>query len=150
MSSFETAVKSTLDKKIKDLAQANGYDFVDLDGSFLFGDLMESQSSALAWSLITLVGAPRRPLWALVFEAGGKTSYDPAQYVSMDIVSLVTHAFEPGSSFDVMDYSGASGSPAPTVKMGEIIITDCGVRPAQFDRVAGLRLVLVEASILEF
>lgn len=144
--SFPLAFKSTIDKIIKDLADSRGYDFIDLDGSYLLSDVMESQATALAWTQISLVEAPRRPLWMAEFDAGGKTSADPSQYLSMETVSLITDIFRVGSSFHVFDYSGMA---MPTQRMGEVFVTSVGVSPAQFDRVAGLRLVRVTVSAIE-
>lgn len=143
---FPLALKSTLDKIIKDLADAHNYDFIDLDGAYLMADVMESQASALAWNLTQLIEYPRAPLWQVEFEAGGKTSNDPSQYVSMEIASLVQTKFFVGASFPIMDYSGSA---APTQKLGELFVTSVGVSPAQFDRVAGLRLIRILAAAME-
>lgn len=143
--SFALSLKSTLDKLVFDLATDNSLAYVDLDGAYLSPDVMESTASALAWSLTTFSGNPQPPLYRLEFHVGGKTSDDPAQYKSLDIVSLITDLFAPDSYFDILDYSGEG---TPTIKLGQLHVTSSESLPAQFDKVSGLRLVRVNAQVV--
>ena len=147
MSHFSLALKSTLDKILLDIATANGYEFFDLDGSYLTPEKTESEKPAIAWSLLSLSEAPRDPFWNLQFEAGAKTSNDEAQYVSLEIVSIVQELFTVGSSFPIADYSGTN---IPTQNLGEIIISHSGSTPAAFDRASGLRSIHVMATVQRF
>jgi hypothetical protein len=147
MSQFALALKSTLDKAINDLATANGLVYLDLDGAYMMSDLLESQAAAIAWSMSHLVENPADPLYHLEFDVGGKTSEDPAQYVSLGLVGLISSQFRAGSSLKIMDYSGAA---LPTEVLGEIYVTASGAQPAQFDRISGYRLVHVTAKAVRW
>lgn len=147
MSGFELALKSTLDKIILDLAATHGYQYLDLDGAYLMSDVMESDAAALAWSLSHLIENPRAPFWHAEFEVGGKTSNDPAQYISVGIISLITSVFAVGNQIDIMDYSGPT---PPTLKLGYLLVSAAGMVPAQFDRISGLRLMQIQAQVFQY
>jgi hypothetical protein len=147
MSNFKLAVKSTLDKIMKDVADSLSISFFDLDGVALVSDVFESEASALAWSLLTFHDAPVPPMYFIEFESGGKTSNDISQYISMSIVDAISDKFCSGKSYDIMDYSGQS---QPTKVLGNMYISGCGVAPAQTDRGSGLRLVRIQAHLTEW
>lgn len=142
---FPLIIKSTVDYLAGLLATEVGVPFIDLDGAELSAGLLETDQSALAWSLATLSEDPRDPLWTMEFEIGAKTSNDPSQYTSLDLVSLVRKQFYVGAVMDVMDYTGTA---APTVKAGKLIISSVATAPQQFDRTSGLRLVSVTAKVM--
>lgn len=144
---FPKAVKSTLDFHADLIAQQLGIASFDLDGAATLSDLLESDQTALGWALNMFVEQPRDPCWYLEFDIGGKTSKDPAQYVSMEIASRVTSVFRSGAEFEVMDYTGEE---LPTERLGVIVVAGAGITPAQYDRVSGLRLVNVRANVLRY
>lgn len=150
--SFKLALKSTLDKHIMALVQElrteyPDLEYADLDGAETVADFFESPKPGLAWSLVTLAEDPCDPLYSLSFECGGRTSNDPAQYMSMALVERITDLFPVKSGLTIMDYSTAD---VPTEQLGDIYITSAVVAPAQFDHVAGLRLVRVEAQVVRW
>jgi len=144
---FPLALKSTIDKYAKQLADSKAINYLDLDGTLLQATLLESDQPALGWSLSTMVESPRDPMWYLEFEIGGITSIDPAQYTALDIVSLVRSVFYQGAELPIMDYSGVD---QPTERLGDLIISSTSISPQQFDRAAGLRMVVVQARALRF
>lgn len=144
---FPLYVKSTLDFMASGLAADYDLGYFDLDGMAHVSDVMQSDEPALCWSIGSFVPDPVDPLYSLVFDIGGKTSKDPAQFVSMDIVSLVRTVFREHVGIPVMNYT--AGIP-PVTRLGEIFIINAGVMPAQNDRTAGLRLVNVLAKVQRF
>lgn len=146
-STFSLALKSTIDKKVYDLATTKSVGYFDLDTALTDIAFLESDAPGLGWSLLTLVEFPRDPLWSVEFEVGGKTSKDPAQYLVLDIVSMVLDAFTTGTTVDVLDYSGED---APTTVMGELFITNVSVMPSQLDRSSGFRMVNIQGKVLRW
>lgn len=144
---FPLYVKSTLDAVAASLADDFHLGYFDLDGLAFVSDVMQSDEPALCWSIGSFVPDPVDPLYSLVFDIGGKTSKDPAQFVSMDIVGLVRTVFREHVGIPVMNYT--KGIP-PVTRLGEIYILNAGVMPAQNDRTAGLRLVNVLAKVQRF
>lgn len=144
---FPLYVKSTLDHHASLLARSQGLQYFDLDGAATVGDLLQSDEIALAWSMGSFIPYPVDPLYTLEFDIGGKTSKDPAQFVSIDIISLVRTVFSEHVSLPVMNYTKDI---APVTTMGTIYIVTAGVMPAQYDRNAGLRLVNVLARVQRF
>lgn len=136
------ALKSTIDKIVHALAEELDFAYVDLDGESLNADLLASDETAIAWSLVALTESPRDPLYQVEFEIGAKTSSDPAGYTSFEIVGKVTEAFASNSRVDIYDYSGV---PEPTTREGVLLIGASGVNPQQFDRTSGLRLISIVA-----
>jgi hypothetical protein len=144
---FPLCVKSTLDYTIKQLANTHELVYVDLDGTFTLEELYASELPALAWSMEAFIEYPRSPQWRLDFLVGGKTTADPAQYTSFELISWITQTFGVNDSIDVKDYSGDL---APTQRVGEIIVTSSGVAHMLTDGRSGLRLVHVQALAVEF
>lgn len=150
--SFELALKSTLDKHIMALAQSlrteyPDIEYADLDGAETMADFFESPRPGLAWALVGFAEEPRDPLYSLVFDCGGRTANDPAQYMSMSLVGRIRDLFPVDSDLTIMDYSTVD---VPTTPLGMIIIAAVSVSPSQFDHVAGLRLVRVEAQVVRW
>lgn len=145
--SFIVAVKSTLDKVVYDIAQANNYEFFDMDGAYMSADIAESTKPALAVSLSSIYEYPRDPFYQIQFEVGARTSEDESQYESLEAIALLQAQFRYGNSFSVMDYSSAT---PPTVRLGEIIVHTINTSPAAFDKVSGLRSLHVTATVQRF
>ena len=147
MSKFTLQVKSTLDKILKDLANSNGYLGFDIDGSALSADMAESTDPAIVWSFHSLEEDTRDPFYRLQFEAAARTADDVSQYGSVGIQSLLQSTFAVGESFYVMDYSGVA---APTQVLGEVIISKLHPGVPVFDNTAGIRGVMVVATVQRF
>jgi hypothetical protein len=144
---FQKAMKSTLDSVVHALATANGFAYLDLDAAAYDSDLVASEQPAITWARMGAREEPRDPLWAIDFQVGGKTSIDPAQYVSMDIIDVITSKFKVGLGIDISDYSGVS---QPTQRLGQMVVTGVHELPQQYDQTAGLRMVHVSAKAVRF
>lgn len=142
---FPLCVKSTLDKIISDLGTTLSLPVVDLDSAGLVAELLDSDQPAIVWAIGTLTEDPIDPLWFVDFDVGAKTSLDPAQYKSLDIVSSLTTSFRVGTLFSIKDYSGVS---AGTTELGQIIVTALASAPSQPDRLSGIRLLNIQARIV--
>lgn len=147
MSLFPLYVKSTIDFIASSLALANSYEFFDLDAAAWESELVKSQNPAMAWALSTVSEHPIDPLWQVSFDIGAKVGEDPAQYTSLEIVSIILGKFFRGNSIPIMNYSQA-GSPSKVE--GSLIVTSANAIPSQFDKTTGLRIVRVEARAIRF
>lgn len=144
MSKFPLCVKSTLDYVAVQLANELNLPVVDMDSAGLFAELLDSDQPAIVWAIGSLSEAPSDPLWYVDFDIGAKTSVDPAQYRSLDIVSEISDAFRVGTQFTVRDYSGdTAGNP-----VGQMFVTAVIASPSQPDRLSGVRLINVQARAM--
>jgi hypothetical protein len=141
---FRLALKSTLDKVIKDLADLNHLDFVDLDGAAINSAKLLEANNAVAWA--TAGYSPYTgnvPFFDLTFEVGAITASDPSAYVSFDIIGMLMDVFSPLANFDIYDYSIAT---AGTTKRGTFTVINSAEQPLQTNDVEGLRIVVVTAK----
>ena len=145
MADFLSMVKSTVDKKGVDIAQAYTpapLDFIDLDDTDRAQELLTSNKDMLIWQVVTFEEAPIDPLYTLIFGIGAKTVNDAGRYEMMSILGAVKTVFSRGETVGVKDYSpGGDGA----TKQGYLYITDTGVDPQVDDNHAGLRFVTVAA-----
>jgi hypothetical protein len=139
---FPLYVKSSLDRLISDLGTQLSLPVVDLDSAGLVAELLNSDQPAIVWAIGNLAEEPMDPLWFVDFEVGAKTSLDPAQYRSMDIVSQLLQEFYVGMTVEVFDYSGAVPGSA---QEGIIYVTGVAAAPSQPDRLSGIRMLNVQA-----
>ena len=143
MINFPLAVKSTIDKLVYDLASVNGYDFFDLDGSYLLADHVESMKPAITAGSFVCTPSPRDPFYSVHFEVAAKTSTDQAQYDSLYMTSMIQDLFQVGLQFYVADYSGDT---IPTNNLGWLYINYTASDTPGFDKISGLRPVRIMAS----
>lgn len=136
------ALKSTLDKVVKDMADAADLEFLSLDGEELEIVLANSDTRCLAWGLTSFSPSPVDPLYLVDFAVGSKTSRDPGEYAGIDINSKVAGQFSVGSDIPVYDYSGTA---APTEKLGYLVITAVTLAPQEFDKTVKVRLTMITA-----
>lgn len=144
MAKFPLCVKSTIDYVTMQLANELSLHVVDMDSAGLFAELLESDAPAIVWAIGSLSEAPIDPLWYVDFDIGAKTSLDPAQYKSLDIVSEISDAFKVGSQYTVKDYSGDTAGG----EVGRLFITAVIASPSQPDRLSGVRLINVQARAM--
>lgn len=144
MAKFPLCVKSTLDFVTTQLATELGLPVVDMDSAGLFAELLDSDQSAIVWAIGSLSEAPIDPLWYVDFDIGAKTSLDPAQYKSLDIVSEISDAFKVGTEFVIKDYSGDTAG----AMQGRLFVTAVVASPSQPDRLSGVRLINVQARAI--
>lgn len=145
MRDFELAVKSTIDKKVSDIASAHNLPFVDLDDAVNTAEVLTSNESCLVWRFINLDEDPADPMYSLTFVVGVKTSADPSNYGLLTLVSAIKETFKTREWMDVMDYSSVV---FPTVVKGQIYITSSGVDQQVMDRESGARMLSIEAKCL--
>lgn len=144
MAKFPLCVKSTLDFVTTQLANELDLSVVDMDSAGLFAELLDSDQSAIVWAIGSLSEAPIDPLWYVDFDIGAKTSLDPAQYKSLDIVSEISDAFKVGTEFIIKDYSGDTVG----ATHGRLFVTAVIASPSQPDRLSGVRLINVQARAM--
>ncbi|WP_019865136.1 hypothetical protein [Methylovulum miyakonense] len=144
---FDVAVKSTIDKVLSDLAMASGWIFFDLDGAYLTPDIGESKAPAIVVSFPGITPNPRDPYYAVVFEAGARTSDDPAQYIAKTILGTISEVLDIHKGIPVYDYSGAV---AGDVKLGELIPISRIPTPSRFDQISGLNMYQLVALCQRF
>lgn len=140
---FNLALKSTLDKTVKGIANAASLDYVDLDGAALNSAKLLEAKNSIAWAQTHYSLDRSRVMFDLVFEVGAITTSDPAQYKSMDITGKLLDAFRPMSQIDVYDYSGTQ---AGTTKLGDLTILRADVQPLVSNDIEGFRSIAVTAK----
>lgn len=138
---FALAVKSTLDYHINLLALASNVQYFDIDSQIIPENVICSDTPGIGWSLAHLEPDPLEPMYMGVIEIAVRSAIDPAQYVAMDLVSVVLDEFQIGSTFDVRNYSGAQ---PPTVSLGQLIVMKTAIKSQQLDRTAGFRFITIE------
>lgn len=144
MAKFPLCVKSTIDYVTMQLANELNLPVVDMDSAGLFAELLESDAPAIVWAIGSLSEAPIDPLWYVDFDIGAKTSLDPAQYKSLDIVSEISDTFKVGTEYLIKDYSGDTVGAV----QGRLFITAVIASPSQPDRLSGVRLINVQARAI--
>ena len=144
MAKFPLCVKSTIDYVTMQLANELDLPVVDMDSAGLFAELLESDAPAIVWAIGSLSEAPIDPLWYVDFDIGAKTSLDPAQYKSLDVLGELSAAFKVGAEVVIRDYTGdTAGAPAGTLFLSAVVAS-----PSQPDRLSGVRLLNVQARAI--
>ena len=146
MGNFLLYVKSTIDRFGSDLATALAIsNKADLDDIANTKELLASDETIVVWEVTTLTDSPMDPLYELLFSIGIKTTKDPSNYNMMSLLGQVQNMFPQGANLPIMDYSGDL---PPTVREGDMTISDVRVAPQQFDRASGIRLITVRAMVV--
>lgn len=141
---FPLHVKSTIDYLANQVAEGLSLPVVDMDSAGLVAELLDSDQTAIVWAIGTLSEAPADPLWFLDFDIGVKTSLDPAQYKSLDVLGELSAAFKVGAEVVIRDYTGdTAGAPAGTLFLSAVVAS-----PSQPDRLSGVRLLNVQARAI--
>jgi hypothetical protein len=141
------AIKSTIDKRLFDLATEKSYGFFDLDGIYQDTGSINTLAPAVAWSFQVWAENPKDPMWEMHFEAGARTSEDLSQYDSMRIAGEVISLFPSGEDFEVFDYSGALVGTTP---LGRVFITHSMVVPVVYSDSSTLRMGNIQAKVLRY
>lgn len=141
---FPLHLKSSLDRRVVDIGTALDLPVVDLDSTGLVAELLDSDQPALLWAIGSLQESPIDPLWLVDWEVGVKTSLDPSQYKSLDVVSKLSDSFKIGTRIAIRDYTGEE---AGLVLEGWIIVIGVAAAPSQPDRLSGVRLLSVQARV---
>ena len=139
---FTLAVKSTIDYQANLLAASKGLGFIDIAAPAFELATLETGGPAVIWEFSTIQEDPFDPMWLVAFDIGIMAFADPAQYISLDLISMFLQAFKTASIFNIMDYSGTT---PPTQKLGTMFVVSSGVTQHQQDQATGLRFVTVTA-----
>jgi len=145
---FPVEVKSTLDKLLADLAEANNWLFFDLDGGYLLPQIMGSTEPAIVISFPGLTDSPRDPFYNVIFEVGARTSDDPSQYLTRKITGAIGKVIERNKAIQVYNYH--EESPSSTDATGYLFPVNITPTPARFDQVSGLTMLQVHAEVFRY
>ena len=132
-----TAVKTTIDKLVHDLASAvPGTPLLVglVDDSANFEEVLGNTKPALLYQVARLSG--RAPKFDLTFNVGAKTTDDASNF-------LITK-FYTGAWYALHDYSGAVASE----KLGAMTLVEANVMPSQFDKQSNIRMMSCQAKVL--
>jgi hypothetical protein len=141
-SRFILAMKSTLDYEAKLIADSRGLPFIDLDAENFETELLESDEFAVCWQFASATEDPMDPLYVVLFDVGVMGMLDPAQYISLEHLSIFLDHFKSGMTFQIKDYSGTE---MPVEVLGTLFVTGSAITPQQSDRATGIRFVTVTA-----
>lgn len=146
---FELAVKSTLDKILKDDQAALVAAWPTLGGAEL-DDTVETNSTFgspkpnLFWQWRTLNPECGETLYSASFLIGVKTTDDKGNYDLAAILSALLARHSIGDDITLRDYSGVA-EPYPEVGVMTLIGKD--VDPQQFDKQSGMRYAQIHAKV---
>jgi hypothetical protein len=143
---FSLSLKSTIDYLAKQIADSKDLPFFDLASSEFDTAIVESDQPAICWDFESIDEMPRDPMWTCAFSIGAMALLDPSQYISLDIVGLVSDKFKVGESFDIRNYSGDSASDIE----GKFTVVSCGLAPAQQDQATNVRFVIVSVRAIRY
>jgi hypothetical protein len=144
--SFSVALKSTIDYHAKILADSKGLPFIDLASAEFDTAVIESDQPAICWDLESIDEHPIDPLYAASFSIGAMAMLDPSQYISLDLVGLVSSAFKIGSDYDIYNYSGDT---VGTME-GKFRVIACGLAPVQQDQSTNVRFISVSIRAVRY
>lgn len=143
---FSLSLKSTIDYLAKQLADAKGLPFLDLASAEFDAAIVESDQPAICWDFESIDEMPRDPMWTCSFSIGAMAMLDPSQYISLDLVGLVSETFSIGKSYDIYNYSGDTVSAC----VGKFYIVGCGLSPAQQDQATNVRFVTISVRAVRY
>lgn len=145
-SDFLIDVKSSLDKVMNDLVEEFQVGIPDLTGADV-DNLVEtdaffkSTSPVLLWQFLTMIGAPRDPLYKVTFLVGVKTVSDASNYKLVTLSNQLRKSFEVQTRIEIGDYTGASA----VLNTGYLLVTDNTFAPQQYDHMSGVRFFVITA-----
>lgn len=143
---FSLAIKSTIDYEAKQLADSRGLPFLDLAAAEFDTAIVESDQPAICWDFEAIDEHPFDPLWTCSFSIGAMAMLDPSQYISLDLVGIVSEKFAVGTSHDIFNYSGTTVSEL----VGQFYVVSCGLAPAQQDQATNVRFVTVSVRAVRY
>lgn len=140
-----TAVKTTIDKLVHDLASAvPGTPLLVglVDDSANFEEVLGNTKPALLYQVARLSG--RAPKFDLTFNVGAKTTDDASNFLITKVVEAMNDKFYTGAWYALHDYSGAVASE----KLGAMTLVEANVMPSQFDKQSNIRMMSCQAKVL--
>lgn len=146
MNDYLIHVKSTIDKTMNDLVTALSGQFPNLKGGDVDNlvetdEIFKAEEPVLLWQFLSLMPAPRDPLYRLDFLVGAKTVSDASNYTLTSLSNELRKAFEIETRIEVGDYSGVSA----TAGTGYFIVTNNTYAPQQYDHMSGIRFFSITA-----
>ena len=145
MTDFVTAFKSTIDKIGKDLADAKGLPFIDMDDITKSSELLHSSRDALVWEFLVFDPAPVDPLYSFVFRIGSRAVKVAANYTSLGLLDALQKVFPISSRHEIRNMSGAVAGPV----VGIIHITDLRIDPQQHDKDSAIRMISITGKCVK-
>lgn len=133
------AIKSTMDKKIKELADSLSVEYLDLDDTTRTVEVLGTKDSALILEYGTFCEDPRDPLYRGNVHIGARTADDPANYEILALVGKVSALFPQGERILLHDESEVSQGPL----VGILTPGESEALPQTYDLLSGFRLVNV-------
>lgn len=136
---FVAALKSTVDKLVKDKSLEINVKCVDLDDNTQTPKIFSTQDSALVVEFGTLNEDLKDPLYSGIFHVGARTVNDPANYEILDLVGTVASIFELDRRIPIREEFGAVRGPV----VGVLNPYDISVLQQNYDLTSNLRMVSV-------
>ena len=156
---FELALKSTMDylcgQVAESIRKSGDPDLVDLlsdglDNLVTIDANAKNKNPAILWQMGHLKPAPLAPLFEVGFSIGVKTTSDDANYVMSKVLSMLANQFKATFSFEIFDYSVLEEDLQGQQPLGVIFITDTSSSPMLFDNQSGLKLLDLQAKVMQF
>ena len=146
MNDYLIHVKSTIDKVMDDLVvnlsgQFPGLLGADVDNLVETDEIFKSEAPVLLWQFLSMVGAPRDPLYKVNFLVGAKTVSDASNYTLVNLSNELRKSFEVETRINVSDYSEA----VAVMDTGYMLVTDNSFAPQQYDHMSGVRFFVISA-----
>lgn len=156
---FELALKSTLDylcgQVAESLRNSGDPDLTDLlsdglDNLVTIDANTKNNQPAVLWQMGHLKPAPLAPLFEVALSIGVKTTNDDANYVMSKTLSMLANQFKVSTDFQIYDYSVKASDLQGQEPLGVLLITDTSSNPMLFDNQSGLKLLDLQAKVIQY
>lgn len=144
---FMAYLKSTLDVKVKQLADSLSLEYAEVDDSASTAEEHQSSNDAIVWQLSDVPVEKAGVFYTIRFSVGVKTSDDSGNMKMMKYLGSVADAFADDTTIYVKDYTTAA---PPGDDKGYGVLTAGRVSPQQFDKQANYRMIDLAMRVLEY
>ena len=144
---FISQIKSTLDVKVKLLADTLGLEYAEVDDSAATAEEHQSANDALVWQLSDVPIDRAGVFYTVRFSVGVKTSDDAGNMNMMKYLGHIAQEFADDTTVYIMDYTTPA---APTVNLGYGVLTAGRAGAQQFDKQANYRMIDLAMRVVEF
>jgi len=135
---FIAQAKSTLDAKVKLLADSLGLEFSEVDDSAATSEQQQSSNDAIVWQMSEIPVEERGVFYTFRFSVGAKTADDVSNMRMMSFIGKIVEEFTEDSTVNIYDYTTTAQPDLPT---GFGVLTQSRVGAQQYDRQANYRMV---------
>jgi hypothetical protein len=136
---FLLAVKSTIEKRVKSLADSLSLLYVDLDDTTQTEVVLGTNSPALVFEMGSLDTDPIDPLYSGSFHVGARVADDPSNYTLLGNTGKVAELFPIGARIEVFNESDVVQGPL----IGVLLVGGQEVAAQTYDLLSGFRLVSI-------